>query len=216
KLRTFTSYIKTLAKRGLNKTMLREILEMGPEEGYAYASALAGSNSGILKAINKTQHKINDGAKSLGRIGADRLYDSGKAAGKGYLEGLKSQQKAIEKQMLKIAKAMDKAIRRALGIRSPSTVMARLGRYSTEGLALGLTGGMPVLDRALGAVSGRVAAARPVLRPAVASGAGGGGGMTVHIHVSGAVVDKLGAARAMREAFLDLKRAQGGGDLGIA
>ncbi|MEV0504907.1 hypothetical protein AB0I84_46005, partial [Streptomyces spectabilis] len=31
KLRTFTSYIKTLAKRGLNKTMLREILEMGPE-----------------------------------------------------------------------------------------------------------------------------------------------------------------------------------------
>ncbi|WP_172384805.1 hypothetical protein [Streptomyces sp. MNP-20] len=215
KLRTFTSYIKTLAKRGLNKTMLREILEMGPEEGYAYASALAGSNSGILKAINRTQHKINDGAKSLGRIGADRLYDSGKAAGKGYLEGLKSQQKAIERQMLKIAKAMDKAIRRALGIRSPSTVMARLGRYSTEGLALGLTGGMPALDRALGAVSGRVAATRPALRPAV-TGGGATQVVNVQVDVTGAI-DPVATARQIQRVLVGLKRVNGVNvNLGVA
>ncbi|MFF9898505.1 hypothetical protein [Streptomyces longispororuber] len=215
RLRTFTSYIKTLAKRGLNKTMLREILEMGPEEGYAYASALAGSNSGILKAINSTQYKINDGAKSLGRIGADRLYDSGRDAGKGFLRGLQSQQKAIERQMLKIAKGMDKAIRRALGIRSPSTVMAQVGRYSTEGLAAGLTGGMPVLDRALGTVSGRVAATRPVLRPAVAGG-GGGQQVSVQIDVHGAL-DPVATARQIQRLLVGLKRVGGVNvNLGVA
>lgn len=213
KMRRFASYIKELAARGINKTMLREILEMGPEQGYAYASALAGADKATFKAINSTQYAINDAAKSLGRMGADRLYDSGMQAGRGFLEGLKTQQKGIEGLMLFIAKGMQKALRRALGMRSPSTVMARLGAYSTEGLARGLVGAMPVLDSALGAVAGRVAATKPVLgRPAVA----GGGGVTVNIHVDGAVVDKLGVARAVREALLEYKRTNGGGNLGLA
>ncbi|WP_237773281.1 hypothetical protein [Streptomyces luteocolor] len=208
RMRTFSSYIKTLAKRGLNKTMLREILEMGPEEGYAYASALAGSSSKLLKEINSTQYKINDQAESLGRSGADALYDSGKNAGKGFLKGLQSQQSAIEKQMLKIAKGMDKAIRRALGIKSPSTVMAQVGRYSTEGLAAGLTDRMPVLDQALAAVSGRVAATRPVVgRPAVATA---GGAQVVHLSVEvKGVHDPLSVAKELQRMLLNLKRTHG-------
>lgn len=208
KMKTFTSYINTLKKRGINKTMLREILEMGPEEGYAYASALAGSSSKLLKEINSTQYKINDQALSLGRSGADALYDSGKNAGKGFLKGLASQQSAIEKQMLKIAKGMDKAIRKALGIRSPSTVMAQVGRYSTEGLAAGLTDRMPVLDQALAAVSGRVAATRPVVgRPAVAAG-GGAQIINLSVEVKG-VHDPLSVAKEVRRLLLQLDRAHG-------
>ncbi|MEU5580929.1 hypothetical protein ABZ791_30095 [Streptomyces huasconensis] len=216
RMRTFSSYIKTLAKRGLNKTMLREILEMGPEEGYAYASALAGSSSKLLKEINSTQYKVNDEASKLGRSGADALYDSGKNAGKGFLKGLQSQQSAIEKQMLKIAKGMDRAIRRALGIKSPSTVMAQLGRYSTEGLARGLTDRMPVLDQALAAVSGRVAATRPVVgRPAVAAS---GSAQVVHVQVdiSGAL-DPVAVGKEVQKVLLKLKRAHGVNvNLGVA
>ncbi|MFD7774256.1 hypothetical protein [Streptomyces sp. NPDC059753] len=209
KMKTFSSYIKTLAKRGLNKTMLREILELGPEEGYAYASALAGANSKLFKEINSTQFKINDQAESLGRTGADALYDSGKNAGKGFLKGLQSQQSAIEKQMLKIAKGMDKAIRRALGIKSPSTVMATVGRHTTEGLAVGLTDRLPVLDRALGSVSGRVAATRPVMgRPAVA---GTGGGSVTNITVTiGNAMDPIAVARELDRVLAKYGRAQGG------
>ncbi|MFB6675611.1 hypothetical protein ACFCWG_24935, partial [Streptomyces sp. NPDC056390] len=207
KMRTFSSYIKSLAKRGLNKTMLREILEMGPEEGYAYASALTGASSALFKEINSTQYKINDQAESLGKTGADALYDSGKNAGKGFLKGLQSQQDAIEKQMLKIAKGMDKAIRKALGIKSPSTVMAQVGRHSTEGLAVGLTDRMPVLDRALSSVSGRVAATRPAIgRPAVA----GGGGVVYNMHVEvHEAMDPIAVGKEMQRVLVKFGRAQG-------
>lgn len=214
-IRRFTGYIKELAQRGLNKGLLRQILDMGPEQGYAYASALAGADKSTFNEINSLQKKISADTTSLGRIGADRLYDAGKNAGKGFLEGLKGQQKSIEKLMVDIARGMQKAIKKALGIKSPSTVMARLGEYSTQGLARGLVGGMPVLDRALDTVSGRVAATQPVIgRPAVV--AGRGGGTVINIHVDGVLVDQLGAARAVRQALLDLKRTNGGGDLGIA
>jgi hypothetical protein len=207
KMKTFTSYINTLAKKGLNKTMLREILNMGPEEGYAYASALAGSNSTLLKQINSAQAGINSQASKLGNAGADALYDSGKNAGKGFLKGLTSQQAAIEKQMLKIAKGMDKAIRKALGIKSPSTVMAEVGRYSTEGLAAGLTQRTPVLDRALSDISARVAATRPVLgRPAVGVGAGGGTSITVNI---GNAMDPVAVGRELQKVLVKYGRAQG-------
>ncbi|MEU2143624.1 hypothetical protein ABZ741_04835 [Streptomyces globisporus] len=208
KLKTFTSYIKTLAKRGLNKSLLRQVLEMGPDQGYAYASALVGSDASTFKAINSLTTQINHGADALGQTGADAMYDSGKNAGKGYLKGLESQQKAIEAQMLKIAKAMDKAIRKALGIKSPSTVMAQLGRHTTEGLAVGMRDRMPVLDQALTAVSDRVAGMRPVVgRPAFA-----GGGAVVHNHyqvdVHGAM-DPVAVGRELQKVLVKFGRAQG-------
>lgn len=207
-IRKFTSYVKELAKRGLNKGLLRQILDMGPEQGYAYASALAGADKSTFNEINSLQKKIDTDSRSLGRIGADRLYDSGKNAGKGFLKGLESQQDAIEKLMVKIAKGMEKALKRALGIKSPSTVMARLGGYSTEGLARGLVGGLPVLDQALDAVSGRVAGTQPVIgRPAVA-GAGGGQPVNVQVDVHGAI-DPVATAREIRRMLLELKRVHG-------
>ena len=214
-VKQFTRYIGVLAKRGLNKGLIRQILNMGPEQGYAYANALAGADKATLTSINKTQSAIDSETKKLGNKGADILYDSGKNAGKGFLTGLQSQQKAIEKLMLNIAKGMQKSIRKALGIKSPSTVMAKLGAFSTEGLARGLVDGIPVLDRSLAAVSGRVSGIQPVLGRAAVAGRSAGG-TVIHIHVDGAVVDKLGTARAVREALLELKRAHGGADLGFA
>ncbi|MFS8200473.1 hypothetical protein ACLVWQ_17525 (plasmid) [Streptomyces sp. CWNU-52B] len=208
KMKTFTSYIYSLKKRGLNKTMLREILEMGPEQGYAYASALAGANAKLFASINSTQYKINDQADTLGRAGADALYDSGKQAGKGYLKGLDSQQDAIEKQMVKIAKGMDKAIRKALGIKSPSTVMAQLGAYSTQGLARGLVDGMPALDQALGDVSGRVAATTPVLGRAAVSGGRGGTVINVQVDVHEAM-DPVAVGRELQKVLVQFGRVQG-------
>ncbi|WP_371634488.1 hypothetical protein OG693_39655 (plasmid) [Streptomyces sp. NBC_01259] len=206
-IKTFTSYIGTLAKRGLSKTMIRQILDMGPEQGYAYASALAGASSATLKSINSTQTSLNTATTSLGRAGADALYDSGSQAGKGFLRGLTSQQDAIETQMTKIAKGMQKAIKKALGIKSPSTVMAQLGRYSTEGLARGLTQPMPLIDQALGTVTGRIASASPVIgRPAVVGGGGGGAPITVNIH---GAMDPVAVGRELQKVLVRFGRTQG-------
>ncbi|WP_327435700.1 hypothetical protein OG279_09670 [Streptomyces sp. NBC_01201] len=209
KFKQFTSYITTLGKRGLAKSMLKQILVMGPEAGFAYASALAGASSTTLKSINSLQYSINAETDRLGKTGADVMYDSGKNAGKGFLTGLTSQQKAIEAQMLKIAKGMDKAIRKALGIKSPSRVMAQLGRYTTEGLAVGMRERLPVLDGALAAVSGRVAATQPVIgRPAVVGAGAGGVVYQIHVEVRDAM-DPVAVGREMQRVLVKYGRTQG-------
>jgi chorismate mutase len=206
-VKQFTRYVDILAKKGLNKGLLRQILNMGPEAGYAYASALVGADKNTFKQINSLQSQLDKSTDTLGKLGADRLYDSGKNASRGFLKGLESQQKDIEKLMMSIAKAMQRSIKKALGIKSPSTVMAKLGTFSTQGLARGLVEGLPHVDRALGVVTGRVAATRPVVgRPAVIGG--GGGVMQVSISVTDAR-DPVATAREIRRELLELKRVFG-------
>lgn len=208
-IKQFSRYISMLAKRGLSKSLLRQILDMGPVDGYAYASALVGADKATFSAINKSQKAIDKETTKLGRKGADILYDSGKQAGKGFLAGLKAQQKHIEKLMLDIAKGMEKAIRRALGIKSPSTVMANVGAYSAQGLAQGLLNGVPAVDRALGVVSGRVAATRPVIgMPATATGASAQG-TTINVTIQGAV-DPYATARELERVLAKYRRGRGG------
>ncbi|MFZ4264509.1 hypothetical protein [Streptomyces arboris] len=213
KLRQFTSYLKTLAKRGLSKTLLRQINDMGPEQGYAYANALAGASSSTIKSINATQSALNKGTDRLGKDAADLLYDSGKNAAKGYLKGLDSQQDAIEKQMIKIAKAMDKAIRKALGIKSPSTVAAVPGRFFTQGVAKGAVDELPTLDRAMGTVAGRMATMRPTVgRPALtggATGSGRGGVINLNVTFTGLVTDPIATAKQIQKVLADYAMATG-------
>lgn len=217
-IKQFTTYIGILAKKGLNKGLLRQILNMGPEAGYAYASALVGADKSTFKAINSLQSQLDASTATLGRVGADKLYDSGKNATKGFLAGLTSQQKELEATMTKIAKAMQKSLRKALGIKSPATEMIPDGENTTKGVAVGALKGLPHIDRAMRTVAGRMAghaAVAPMAgRAAVVTARRGGG--DIHIHIDGAVVDTLGFARAAREALRELKRLNGGGDLGIA
>ncbi|MEU9616936.1 hypothetical protein AB0D56_36250 [Streptomyces sp. NPDC048209] len=209
KVQQFTRYIASLAKKGLNKNLLKQVLDMGPDQGYAYASALAGMGATGLKAISSTQSQLDKAATNLGSWGADIMYDSGKNAGKGFLTGLDSQQKAIEAQMLKIAKGMQKAIKKALGIKSPSRVMAGLGRYTTEGLAVGMRERLPVLDGALATVAGRVAATQPVIgRPAVVGAGAGGPVYHISIEVRDAM-DPVAVGRELERVMTRFKRGQG-------
>jgi trimeric autotransporter adhesin len=208
-VKQFTSYVKTLAKRGLDPALLRQILNMSPDAGYAYASALVSADKATFGAINKTQRALGTATTTLGNIGADAMYDSGSKAGKGFLTGLSSQQKAIEAQMVKIAKGMQTALRRALGIRSPARKLVPDGANATRGLAVGLIAGIPFLDQALAAVSGRVTATKPALgvASAVATRADGAG-MTVNIRVDGAM-DPVAVAQQIQKLLLKLKRSQG-------
>lgn len=168
-IKSFSSNVSKLQKKGLSKSLLRQILEMGPEQGAAFAKSLAGADKATIKRYNKTQAEIDKASKGLGNKGADMLYDSGKKAGKGLLAGLKAQQKDIEKLMLRIAKGMQKAIRRALRIKSPSQVMAEVGRLTMAGLGGGILREVPMIERAMGHVATAVASVSPraVATPAV-------------------------------------------------
>lgn len=160
-IKAFTANVTKLQKKGLNKDLLRQILEMGPEQGAAFAKSLAGADKATIKQYNSLNTKISSASSKLGKTGADLLYDSGKQAGKGFLTGLKAQQKDIEKLMLSIAKGMQKAIKRALGIKSPSRVMAAVGRMTLLGLQDGITRNVPVVQTAMRKVAATVATGIP-------------------------------------------------------
>jgi hypothetical protein len=195
-IKAFTANVQKLQKKGLNKDLLKQILEMGPEQGAAFAKALAGADSATIKQYNSLNSQIGSASSKLGKTGADLLYDSGKQAGKGFLTGLKAQQKDIEKLMLNIAKAMQKSIRRALGIKSPSRVMDEVGRMTVLGLHGGIARNVPAVQAAMRRVAAAVAQGVPATMattgPALSVGtvrtqgaaATSGGDVHVHVHLA--------------------------------
>lgn len=166
-IRRFTVNVEKLRKRGLSKSLLRQVLELGPTQGGGFAATLAAADKATIKRFNKLQANISKASTKLGRTGADALFDAGKKASQGFLTGLRAQEKKIEALMLRIAKGMQKAIRRALGIRSPSRVMAEVGRMSGLGLAGGLVRTVPTVDRAMGRLAGAVTSGVPARLPAL-------------------------------------------------
>ncbi|MFE1903806.1 hypothetical protein ACFW96_09060 [Streptomyces gardneri] len=217
KLRQFNRYITMLTKRGLNKNLLRQLLAMGPEEGFAYAAALAGMTASDFKSVNSIQKQIDTEADSLGRHGAKTLYDAGVNSAKGLVDGLKSQQAAVEQQMIIIAKGMEKAIKRALGIKSPSRVGMAIGANFGQSVGGGVVSALPNIGRAVDVVASRMAGMRPAPGlPAAGLGvsAAAAGGAPVYITVQGAI-DPVSTAKQLQKVLITLRRTNGGGGLSL-
>lgn len=115
-IRAFGGAIAQLSKMGLNKDLLRQIIDAGPEAGLKLAQQLLGASKGDFAAINKAQQQIGRAAGSLGAVAADALYDAGKGAANGFLEGLKRQQRALQHQMDILAERFAKGIRKAFHV----------------------------------------------------------------------------------------------------
>jgi phage-related protein len=223
-IKAFTANVAKLQKRGLSKSLLRQILEMGPEAGGQFAASLARADKATIARFNKLQSQIGSASSKLGKQGADMLYDSGKKAGQGFLTGLKAQQKNIEKLMLSIARGMQRAIRKALGIKSPSRVMATVGRMTVLGLEGGITRMVPAVDQAMGRIADAVTSGVPALLPtamgptplpalgvgAVRTAAMPRAGATVHVTVNvanhGVIGSRMEAENWLARALNNLDR----------
>jgi phage-related protein len=154
KIQKFNSQINSLAKRGLRRDLLSQIIGLGPEQGADLANTLASATSAQLEDLNEAQKQLAAASKKLGRDSADNLFDAGKQASKGFLAGLKEQQDDVEDLMLTLARSMARSIRAALGIKSPSKVFRDIGRYTMDGLAVGVDDRLNSVRRSvLGAAS---------------------------------------------------------------
>jgi phage-related protein len=154
KIQKFNSQVNALAKRGLRKDLLSQIIGLGPDQGADLANALSRATGSQLEDLNEAQKQLAAASKKLGRDSADNLFDAGKQASKGFLAGLKDQQEDIEDLMLSIARAMARSIRNALGIRSPSKVFRDIGRFTMDGLSNGVEDRLNSVRRSvLGAAS---------------------------------------------------------------
>lgn len=134
----FNAKIAALQRNGLNSTMLREIIEMGPAEGArAAALILSGGINGIEK-LNELQGRLDAVAKDTGLDAKSAMYDAGIAAAEGLVEGLNVKSKNIEEAIGRIADQLIKIIETKLGIASPSKVFFEVGFNLSRGLVNGL------------------------------------------------------------------------------
>ncbi|MFC9680011.1 phage tail tape measure protein [Streptomyces sp. NPDC056948] len=146
---TFAKDLAMLRKKGVRADLVAQIAQAGVEQGSAAAAALANANSGQIKQINAQQKLLVSAAGSAGATAGNAMYGAGIDAANGLIRGLQKQQKAIEAQMLKIAKGMSKSIKKALGIKSPSRVMALVGQYTAQGLIRGVEGQRNAVNRSM-------------------------------------------------------------------
>jgi TP901 family phage tail tape measure protein len=114
-IRQFGAAIKRLAKLGLRKDLLNQIIQMGPEQGLQVANALIEGPAKVIAEMDATQAAIVSGSTSLGQAAANAMYDTGKQAGKGFLSGLQAQEHQVTAMMDRAAKSMVKTLRRELG-----------------------------------------------------------------------------------------------------
>ena len=99
-LKKFATVLGQLRRSGLSVALIRQIVDMGPDDGFAYAQAiLATGRSGILD-INKTQAAITATAGSVGKAAAAAVY--GQAA----VDGFKAQQKQLQNIMRMLGKEL--------------------------------------------------------------------------------------------------------------
>ena len=192
-IKKFSSNLALLAKRGLNKGLLNQLVQAGPEQGSTYAQALADASTADLKSINSAQSQIDSASTAYGKGVADSMYDSGKQAGRGFLTGLQAQEKDIEKEMSVLAKKIEAAIRKALKINSPSKVTEPLGAYTGEGFLVGFRSKHAEIEasarRMAALVAGASAERVRVAQPLSAAGAPGTTGATNNYTINARTAD---------------------------
>ena len=213
--REFAADLAQLRKKGVRGDLIAQIAQAGVEQGSAAASALAHADKRTIGQINSTQAQLTAAADQAGAVAGNAMYGSGIQAAQGLIKGLKSQEKAIEKQMLRIAKGMQSSIKKALGIRSPSTLMAdEVGRFIPPGVVQGMQRTTPQLDAAMRSLVrpelATTAAPRPTPTMAPLVGAQAGGGTTR------VVIDVRGADEDLKKLFRKLVRIDGRGNVQTA
>lgn len=128
-----------LQKMGYAGAILQEVAQAGSiEASIDMADALLQGSSSDVGSINASYEDIEKYANEAGKYVTGGFYKGGVDAAAGLVAGLESQQDQIEKTILGIAESMEKSLKRALGIKSPSTVMAGHGRDTAAGFILGI------------------------------------------------------------------------------
>ncbi|MGA5603995.1 phage tail tape measure protein [Streptomyces griseoincarnatus] len=145
----FAKNLAALQKKGVRRDLIAQIAQAGVSGGASSAAALANASAKEIKAINHQQALLNGAAAQTGRTAGSAMYDAGIKAAQGLVRGLTSHQKYLERTMLSLAKYMSKGIRKALGIKSPSRVMAEVGRYTALGLVAGLEGQRSAVNKSM-------------------------------------------------------------------
>jgi len=196
RLKAFAAMIAKLKKRGVSAAVIRQIIDMGPDQGYAYAAALVGATAGTISSVNKTTSAINSAATGLGNTAAFTVY------GINVAKGLKSQEASLHALMRRLGKSLareavhwfkvprSKVPAFASGTSNAPRGWAVVGENGPE--LLNLRGGESITPG--GGLIGR---------------GSGGGTMIVNVNVRGALSTDRDIHRAVANGLADFERHGG-------
>ena len=135
----FTATIEKLRKMGLDTGSIQELTESFAQSGSSKAAdaLLASGQSGVKQVVDLRKQLGAAGGKLGDQVG-NVLYQAGIDSAKGLVKGLQSQEKALQAQAKRIADTITATVRKTLGIKSPSRVLAKDGRWTALGFAKGI------------------------------------------------------------------------------
>ncbi|MBP5896309.1 phage tail protein [Streptomyces sp. LBUM 1481] len=137
KTQEFTAQLETLKKRGLSAELLEQIAA-AVSGGSATAAALVGASDATPQAAQQDAGPDEVRGQIRGRGRLRRHVRGGYPVCRGADQGSEGQEEGHREHHDGHREGMEKALRRALGIKSPSVVMAKLGDFIALGLAMGV------------------------------------------------------------------------------
>ena len=133
----------------LGTTLKSMMWTWGDNAGAAFKRGFASEETAIQTAIQSIRTAFQTGFTSLPSM----MASVGNQAGQGLYNGLASWQGTLSSMAWSIANSINSAARRALAIRSPSRVMEEVGKFTGEGLEIGLEkSGKSILQTATGII----------------------------------------------------------------
>lgn len=163
RVRDLSAKLNRLQRMGYSGAILQEVAQAGSiDESITMADELLKGTRGDVRSINASYKDIEKYSNQAGAYVTEGFYKGGVNAAAGLVKGLESQQKAVEKTIEKIARGMENSLKRALGIKSPSTVMYARGLDTAAGLNNALLDSLTTIEDTAGLLG---LAAVPPLSP---------------------------------------------------
>ncbi|WP_102509087.1 phage tail protein [Sanguibacter massiliensis] len=138
KFKALAERLGKLRNAGLPASLVEHIAGLGPEDGVEVADAILKGSKTEIKALSNDWAGLEAWSKSAGNQVASSMFDVGIQAQEGLVKGLEKNAKKTEAAARKLARNLATWIRKELGIKSPSRVMASLAAWIPAGLAKGI------------------------------------------------------------------------------
>ena len=179
---------------------LRQIVDGAWDAVFA---VIAGALGVVRSLVGGLGGLISQATGNLAGI----LINAGKEVIEGLLDGIRSRLGAIAGVMRDVANKVKSGITSALGIASPSKVMAEYGRNIGQGLVVGIDGSSSGVAAAMAGLVDMPAL--PAINAAVGAGATGASAGTVVINVSGSVLSEHDLVDVVKRGLLADQRRSG-------
>lgn len=192
--KTFATKLRELAKKGYPKSFIQQVAALGFVDGVAVANVLLTASDQEVAAITTDYGELVAQATDIGTVVAETMFSSGQKIQEGLIAGLTSDIAKLEKAAKDIAAALVAAVKKELGIKSPSTVMAGLGGQAVAGFVGGIDAGQAVVAKSMEALTGAATASGGFKvgalggRQTMPAPAAGAGGTTWNLHINGNLI----------------------------